>query len=113
MLVSDEPKGCNYKSRHTGLPHGDWVAVPGNSSYERNDFCVMKYEAKEGIIRTKSNASGTPWVSISQTTAAAECASIGAQLISNDQWMTIATNIANQASNWSGNSVGSGALNRE
>ena len=41
-------------------------------------------------------------VSISQTTAAAECASIGAQLITNDQWMTIATNIANQGNNWQG-----------
>ena len=47
-----------------------------------------------------------------ETTATA-CARIpGAQLLSNDQWMTIATNIANQASNWSGSSVGSGALNR-
>ena len=65
----------------------------------------MKYEAKDVSSAPESNASGNPWVSISQTTAAAECASIGAQIISNDQWMTIATNIANQASNWSGNSV--------
>ena len=28
--------------------------------------------------------------------------SIGAQLITNDQWMTIATNIANQGNNWQG-----------
>ena len=47
-----------------------------------------------------------------ETTATTACARIpGAQLISNDQWMTIATNIANQASNWSVTSVGSGALN--
>ena len=93
-------------------PGGEWIRVPGNPAYEENDFCVMKYEAKNVSSAPESNASGTPWVSISQIDAADACVSIGAQLISNDQWMTIATNIANQASNWSDSSVGSGALNR-
>ena len=41
-----------------------------------------------------STADGTPWVEINQTEAIDECDDIpGAQLITNDQWMTIATNI--------------------
>ena len=92
--------------------YGDWIRVPGNVAYEGRDFCVMKYEAKNVSSTPESNASGNPWVSISQTTAAAECASIGAQLISNDQWMTIATNIANQGNNWQGGTVGTNSLNR-
>ena len=82
----------------------------------------MKYEAKcsnangqlcPSTDTPTSIAEGTPWVHRNQAEAAAECTKIpGAQLISNDQWMTIATNIANKASNWSGSSVGLGALNR-
>ena len=43
-----------------------------------------------------------------------KCRSLGDgfNLISNDQWMTVATDIANEGSNWSGSSVGTGALNR-
>ena len=32
--------------------------------------------------------------------------------MTNDQWMTIATNIANKSSNWSNGNVSDGALNR-
>jgi hypothetical protein len=101
---------------------GEWVRVPGNPAYEANDFCVMKYEAKCSNTDGKScgptdtptsTIAGTPWVEINQTEAIDACDDIpGAQLISNEQWMTIATNIANQASNWEDGSVGSGALNR-
>ena len=41
-----------------------------------------------------------------KTTATTACRSIGAQLITNDQWMTIATDIANQPNNWKENIVG-------
>ena len=97
-----------------GLSGGDWVLVEGNSSYEAQDFCVMKYEAKNvGGVAT-SQASSSPWAYITQYDATMKCRSLGDgfNLISNDQWMTVSTNIANQASNWSGSSVGSGALNR-
>ena len=43
-----------------GLSGGDWVLVEGNSSYEAQDFCVMKYEAKNvGGVAT-SQASSSP-----------------------------------------------------
>ena len=92
-----------------GLSGGDWVLVEGNSSYEAQDFCVMKYEAKNvGGVAT-SQASSSPWAYITQYDATMKCRSLGDgfNLISNDQWMTIATNIANQASNWEDGLVGS------
>ena len=98
-----------------GIAGGDWVEVPGDPDYGTSDFCVMKYEAKnDGLDTPTSTASGAPWVSISQTTSITECQSLGSgyDLISNDQWMSLASNIAAQATNWSGASVGSGNLNR-
>jgi hypothetical protein len=98
----------------SSLAGGTWVAVPGDADYGTSDFCVMKYEAKEvGGVAT-SQATGNPWVSISQTNSITECSDLGGDyhLITNNEWMTIAANIANVADNWSGGSVGSGSLNR-
>ena len=103
---------------------GDWILVPGDSDYGTNDFCVMKYEAKcsaaDGstcAIATHSplsQASNTPWVNIDQQDSKTECASLGKgyHLITNDEWMTIASNIAAQNSNWSSGTVGTGSLFR-
>jgi type IV pilus assembly protein PilA len=117
-----------------------YVPVPGNEMYGTKDFCVMKYEAKAVAItsptvglttpNTGSNtidnnttattsangrqvasvASGYPIANISKTTSATYCNDVGARLISNAEWMTIARNIEGVASNWTGGSVGSGAL---
>ncbi|WP_298868474.1 SUMF1/EgtB/PvdO family nonheme iron enzyme [uncultured Microbacterium sp.] len=89
-----------------------YIVVPGNSTFGTKSFCVMKYEAKNvGGVAT-SQAAGTPWVSISQTsalsTAAAACA--GCHLITEAEWMTIAANVLSVPSNWSGNAVGSGFI---
>lgn len=89
-----------------------FIVVPGNSHYGTSDFCVMKYEAKNvGSVPT-SQASGTPWVSISQTSAISQAqnACDGCQLITEAQWMTIAANVMSVGSNWSGGSVGSGYI---
>jgi len=51
-----------------------------------------------------------PIVDVSQTSAATYCANIGAHLITNNEWQTIAWNAEGQASNWSGGSVGSGYI---
>lgn len=46
-------------------PEG-FIEVPGDERFGTNDFCVMKYEAKNvGGIPT-SQASGSPWTSIQQ-----------------------------------------------
>lgn len=89
-----------------------YIHVPGNSSFGTGDFCVMKYEAKNVSGVATSQASGTPWVSISQTTAisTANAACGSCHLTTEAEWMTIAANVLGVASNWSGGSVGSGYI---
>lgn len=55
-----------------------------------------------------SVATGRPWREISRGQALLECQSLGAgfDLITNDEWQTIARNIENQTSNWEENIVG-------
>jgi formylglycine-generating enzyme required for sulfatase activity len=91
-----------------------YILVEGNSLFGTNAFCVMQFEAKDvGGVAT-SQALLTPYVNITQTDAKTECTDLGANydLISNPEWMTIAYDIEATASNWSGGSVGSGALFR-
>ena len=97
----------DYVAKPTG-----YIRVPGNSKFGTTDFYVMKYEAKNvGGIPT-SQAAGTPWVSISQTTAIDLARSLGPGylLITEAEWMTIAHNALYVDSNWTGGAVGSGAL---
>lgn len=91
---------------------GGFVVVPGNSSFGTSDFCVAKYEAKNSGGTAVSQASGTPWVSISQTSAlsTASAACSGCHLITEAEWMTLAANVLSVGSNWSGGSVGSGYI---
>ena len=109
----------------SGLGGGQWVHVPGNPFYGTQDFCVMKYEAKcsddDGQnCKSLSNeppssaAKGTPWVDITQSDAITACASLGpnVHLISNNEWMTLSSNIAMVGSNWSSGFMGIGQLFR-
>ncbi len=101
----------------------NWIGVPGNSMYGTQDFCVMKYEAKceesatgacgnPGTNLPVSQVAHTPWVSISQVNSKNRCEAIGARLITNNEWMTIARNIEIQAENWTGAVVGGGSIFR-
>lgn len=80
-----------------------FIPVPGSSTYGTNDFCVMKYEAKDvGGVAT-SQPSDIPWaVGISQISAItiAATACTGCHLITEAEWMTIAQNVLSVASNW-------------
>jgi len=118
---------------------GDWIRVPGNPDYDTEDFWVMKYEAKcvdangsplytptEGSYETyydssapctaannryiSSRKDGYVITRISHNTAKTYCESIGAHLLTNEEYMTIARNAENVGSNWSGGSKGSGYL---
>ena len=123
---------------NTQLNGGNWVLVPGNSTFGTNDFYVMKYDAgcsdgKGNVLNDTTGSSDTtnyhiyannsiactgtgrqiaslpgayPIADISQTTSASYCASIGAHLITNNEWQTIAWNAEAQASNWNGGVVG-------
>ena len=89
-----------------------YITIPGSSLFGTNAFCAMKYEAKNvGGVAT-SQAAGTPWVSISQTSAitTSSAACSGCHLISEAEWLTIAHNVLSVDSNWSGGSVGSGYI---
>ena len=91
---------------------GTWLLVPGDSSLGTMDFYVQKYEAKNVSSLPTSQASGTPWVSVTQTEAKNRCEALGAgyHLLTMEEAQTINRNIENTAWNWTGGSVGSGGL---
>ena len=90
---------------------GTWVLVPGDAAFNTVDFCVMKFEAKEGANELPhSNANQKPWV-LNQSQAVEKCQLAGFSLISNNQWMTMAKNIMSVDSNWSGGQMGVGEIN--
>lgn len=78
-----------------------YVPVPGNPKFGTSDFCVMKYEAKDdGSGNAVSTATGTPWVSISQITSQDKSLAASGRLLSEAEWMTIATNALWVNANW-------------
>lgn len=116
-----------------------WTLVSANSAFGTPNFWVMKYDAKcvtsgqsAGLTspatayQTYDNATtpctsansrnvasvadGYPIANISHTNAVAYCASIGAHLLTNDEYMTIVRDAEAVASNWTGGAVASGAL---
>lgn len=91
-----------------------YIQVPALPGYAAVDFCVGAYEAKKVGSRGVSQPSGAPWTMITKPDAVTACQANGPlyDLISNDQWQTIARNIESVSSNWSSGVVGSGAMNR-
>lgn len=91
-----------------------FIVVPGNSYFNTQSFCVMKYEAKnvDGVATSQRDLA--PWASITldaaQTAAATACSGCG--LMTEAQWLTIAANIMSVPANWSGASVGTGSLGK-
>lgn len=95
----------------SACPSG-FVAVPGNKNYQTNDFCVMKYEAKNLNGIATSYAKADPWAGMPQIVAAdlAKNACKGCHLITENEWLTVAQNIVSVPSNWSENVVGKGFI---
>lgn len=87
-----------------------YIPVPGNPMYQTSSFCVMKYEAKNGGGVPISQPDELPWVNITQIDALTACSNVDAQLINNDEWMTIARNVEATRSNWVSGVVGQGAM---
>jgi len=116
----------------------NWIKVPGSSTYNTSDFWVMKYEAKydkdndgKGDATSYCRYGGYNSISIGCVTGGSfissaygfpvataysasdannACSSTGAHLVTNNEWMTIARNVEQVDSNWTGGSVGSGKL---
>jgi len=98
----------------TNCPNG-YIGVPALPPYSTRFFCVAKYEMKnDGYGTAVSTAAGAPWVSIDRPTSRSKCQNLGSgyDMISNDQWQTVARNIAAVAGNWDSGVVASGQLNR-
>lgn len=116
VLTSPQVGSCDNGTVNGTVCPAGYIAVPPNTSLnpsEPNGFCVMKYEAKNnGSGGAVSVAAGTPWVSISQTTATSTsvAACSGCHLITEPEWMTIAANVLSVPDNWSGGSVGNGYI---
>jgi len=94
-----------------------FIPVPGSGTYGTNDFCVMKYEAKQADATTPiSQPAGTPWTFISQTNAITYSQNVvgctGCHLITEAEWMTIAQNVLSVNANWSGGTVSTGCIFR-
>lgn len=119
-LTTLSSQGATWKKTIGGPPvqvcPDNYIFVPALAGYTTLDFCVAKYEMKnDGYGMPTSVAAGFPWVSVDRPTARAKCKALGVgfDMISNDQWQSIARNIAGVASNWSGGAVGgAGQLNR-
>ncbi len=95
----------------------NFIPVLGNITLETGPFCVMKYEAKDGLEGPESRPSDMPWMTISAYQAYSECRSLSQSifpgqfsLINNRQWMTLVYDLAGVDANWVGGSAGSGAI---
>ena len=98
-------EGFTYHYCYTVGDPGSWIPVP----LDADEFCVMKYEAKDGGSTPVSKPYGIPWVT-TQSSAKNACAAAGYQLISNTQWMALTTDISTVPSNWTSGLVGVGLL---
>jgi hypothetical protein len=96
-----------------------FIAIEGNGILGTVDFCVMKFEAKDSAGTPTSQAGGVPWGNLTAGNAQLECESMSEggfggtfTLISNSEWMTIARDIEETASNWSSGTIGTGQIPR-
>lgn len=114
--VSSNCSSASVTYTKNDCPTG-YIPVPGNTYLGTNDFCVMKFEAKNvGGVPT-SQAALSSWNNIQLGPAKTNCMNLSASngsfdLISNREWLTIAYNIEQVDSNWSGGSVGNGEIAR-
>lgn len=92
----------------------NYIPVLGNLYFGVENFCVMKYEAKNINGIPTSSSDTTPWTSITIQDAKTACQSLGPEydIISNPEWMTIAHDIESFDNNWSSGIVGNGCLSR-
>lgn len=92
-----------------------YLKIRENEDYQVASFCVMKYEARQDPFgRPVSMAENLPWTGITQQEAKARCQALGPRydLLSNPEWMVIATEVFYQEKNWSEGEVLQGHMAR-
>lgn len=91
----------------------NFIKISPRSPFTTKEFYVAKYEMKNVGGIAFSRALGLPWVNITRADAIIKCRAIGAgyDLISNEEWQTIAREITEVSQNWSTGQVGLGYLN--
>jgi hypothetical protein len=89
---------------------GDVNATCQNSNFGtwNNNGASCSYTLNNRVI--VSSAVGYPLATISLLESITACESINSNLITNDEWMTIARNIERVSSNWSSNIIGTGYI---
>ena len=107
LIVETDVYAAGY--RRVSCPTG-MIEVPPSPQDGMDGFCVDKYEAKSvGGIAT-SQAALTPWVSITQYNARAECIRAGKHLITEKEWQAIAHNVELVGWNWNGGVAGTNQM---
>ncbi len=106
-----------YEAKYSIDGHGASDAVDDckvNTLYDTYDWnkaaTCSAYIPAWSSNNVISSPFGSPVAGLSHTQAKAICASLGAHLITNQEWMTIARNIDQQPSNWTSDVVGTGYL---
>ena len=90
-----------------------FVGIPSLSGYTTESFCMAKYEMKQKGDRAISHPEGSPYVNISQNGSILKCKDSGYELVTNDEWQSMARNAEGVPSNWGGGAIGSkGGLNQ-
>jgi len=107
LVVEREVFATGY--RRISCPEG-MIEVPPSPQDGMNGFCVDKYNAKSVNGIATSQAAGTPWVSITQYNARAECIRAGKHLITEKEWQSIAHNIERVGWNWEGGVAGTNQM---
>ena len=88
----------------------NFISVPAMEDYTTHSFCVAKYEMKEKPSgKVVSNPNRTPYTGLNRDEALVKCTEMGEgyDLITNDQWQSIARNIEQVPHNWGEGLVGS------
>ncbi len=100
---------------HFVCPKG-FIGVPPLKGYTNRSFCVAKYEMKnDGSNKVVSEAAQTPYVNLDREEAIKACKALAGSekdhdlynLITNDEWQTIARNIESVSLNWGDQKIGS------
>jgi hypothetical protein len=88
----------------THLPCG--LVVP---PFEVSTF-LCSQDPESRVHRAASHVAHTPWVRVSYFAALAACRAAGWSLITEQQWLAIAHDVAGQNANWTGGAFGEGKL---